>query len=384
MYRSWSEAAWRVALCLCIPLGGRAILYNYYININAGSRLASFPCSTAGPVGVDAPGHGGGAVNTSRRPGDDGLVLALGGGGAAGLAHIGVLQALAEHGIPVRAIAGTSIGAEIGAFVAAGMPVQDLAALSTSIDWKQGLQLFLPDLPTGGLISGVNIVEFLKAGLGARRIEDLAVGYVAVAADLVRGEQVVLDDGDLVEAVRASISVPGVLAPVQIGDRWLVDGGVVNPVPFDVARVRFGGPVLAVAVHGGARRRPPRGSELPAPSPQWPEHLQQLLKQPWVAKVPALHDWLKTQVESVRARPPRTRPYWVARRVLDRVLDMAESEIVRLRAELSPPDLILTPAVSDIGLLEFYRARDAIDAGRRAAEERIAEIGALSGESGRV
>lgn len=308
---------------------------------------------------------------------EHGLVLALGGGGAAGLAHVGVLQVLVEHGIPVRAIAGTSIGAEIGAFIASGMPVQDLAALSTSVDWKQTLQLFVPDLPTGGLISGVNIVEFLQERLGARRIEELAIGYVAVAADLVSGQQVVLDDGDLVAAVRASISVPGVLAPVRIGDRWLVDGGVVNPVPFDVARTRFGGPVLAVAVHRGARRPPPSTGELPAPSSQWVEHVRQLLGQSWMAGIPALRDWLNTQIESARNRAPRTRPYWVARRVLDRVLDIAESEIVRLRAELSPPDLILAPAVTDIGMLEFYRAREAIEAGRRAAQERVAEIGAL-------
>ncbi len=323
-------------------------------------------------------------MSGSQKTGDHGLVLALGGGGAAGLAHIGVLQVLAEHDIPVRAIAGTSIGAEIGAFIAGGMSVQDLAAVSTAVDWKQSLQLFLPDLPTGGLISGVNIVDFLKGWLGTQRIEELEIGYVAVAADLVRGEQVVIGDGDLVEAVRASISVPGVLAPVQIGDRWLVDGGVVNPVPFDVARARFGGPVLAVAVHSGARRTAPSTGELPVPSPQWPAHVRQLLHQPWMASIPALRDWLKTQVESVSSRPPRAKPYWVARRVLDRVLDVAESEIVRLRAELSPPDLVLAPVVSDIGMLEFYRAREAIDAGRRAAQEQIAEISALLDRSGRA
>jgi len=365
-------------LCLYYPGAERAIL-NY---INAGSCLANFFPFVAAPGEDSVQGHGENRVGGAQKTGDDGLVLALGGGGAAGLAHIGVLQVLVEHNIPVRAIAGTSIGAEIGAFIAGGMSVQDLAAVSTSVDWKQNLQLFLPDLPTGGLISGVNIVEFLKGWLGVQRIEDLGIGYVAVAADLVRGEQVVLDHGDLVEAVRASISVPGVLAPVQIGDRWLVDGGVVNPVPFDVARARFGGPVLAVAVHRGARRPAPSTGELPVPSPQWPEHLQQLLHQPWMARIPALRDWLKTQVVNARAQPPRTRPYWVARRVLDRVLDVAESEIVRLRTELSPPDLSLAPAVSDIGMLEFYRAREAIDAGRRAAQEQIAEIGALLGRSG--
>lgn len=323
------------------------------------------------------------ARSASTKRSERGLVLALGGGGAAGLAHVGVLQVLEEHDIPVRAIAGTSIGAEIGAFYARGMTVADLEALATAIDWKQSLQLFLPDLPTGGLVSGERIVDFLQRWLGKRRIERLPLGYVAVAADLMRGEQVVLDRGDVVQAVRASISLPGVLAPVRIGRRWLVDGGVVNPVPFDVARARFGGPVLAVAVHGSVRHSAPRSGELPVPSPEWPSRLQQLLRQPWMARLPGLREALRAQVRNARARGPRSKPYWVARRVLDRVLDVAESEIVRLRTELSPPDVMLLPRVGEIGGLEFYRAREAIDAGRRAAEARLGEIRGLLGRGGR-
>ena len=149
---------------------------------------------------------------TSHHSNAPGVVLALGGGGAAGLAHIGVLQVLNAERMPVRAVVGTSIGAQIGAFLASGMPVDDLAALATAVDWKQTLQLFFPDLPTGGLISGVRIVDFLNSWIGKHQIEELNMGYAAVATDLVSGEQVVLDSGDLVEAVRASISVPGVIA----------------------------------------------------------------------------------------------------------------------------------------------------------------------------
>lgn len=316
-----------------------------------------------------------------QRAGDDGVVLALGSGGAAGLAHIGVLQVLAENRIAVRAVAGSSIGAQIGAFVASGMPVEDLAALASSVDWKQGLQLFMPDLPTGGLISGEKIVDFLKKRLGAKRIEELTTGYVAVALDLERGEQVVFDRGDLVEAVRASISVPGVLAPYQIGDRWLVDGGVINPVPFDVARERFGGPVVAVAVHAGARATSPAVA-LPSASSQWPAHVRQLLQQPWMAHVPLLRDWLETQLDNARRNAAHAKSYWVARRVLDRVLGIAQNEIVRLRAELRAPDLVLRPAVADVGLLEFYRADEAIEAGRTAAQEQLADIRALADGSG--
>jgi NTE family protein len=306
-----------------------------------------------------------------------GIVLALGGGGAAGLAHIGVLQVLGEEGIPVRAVAGTSIGAEIGAFVASGMPVNDLAAIATAFDWKQTLQLFFPDLPTGGLISGVRIVDFLNSWIGQQQIEELAMGYVAIATDLHLGEQVVLDHGDLVTAVRASISIPGIMSPVHRDDRWLVDGGVINPLPFDIARQRFGGPVVAVAVHSSARNSEPPPSEIAVPSPQWPKRVRQLLDQPWMERAPVLREWLQSQVERAENSVPRTRPYWTTRRVLDRVLDIAEAEIIRMRAAASPPDLVLSPAVGSVGVLEFYQAAEAIAAGRHAALENLARIRAL-------
>jgi len=295
-----------------------------------------------------------------------GLVLALGGGGAPGLAHIGVLQVLEENAIPVRAIAGTSIGAEIGAFVASGMPIDDLAAIAIAFDWKQTLQLFMPDLPAGGLVSGINIVDFLEGWLGVQHIQDLAMGYAAIATDIESGEQVVIDRDSLVNAVRASISVPGLIAPHGSGQRLLTDGGVVNPLPFDVARERFGGPVVAVAVHGAARNQSPQ----PQPAPQWPARARQLLDQAWMARAQGLRAWLETQLDNYTHNAGE-KPAWTTRRVLDRVLNITEAEIVRLREKINPPDLMLAPEVGHIGLMEFYRAKDAIVAGRRAAEENL-------------
>lgn len=304
-------------------------------------------------------------------PRPPGVVLALGGGGAAGLAHIGVLQELRENNIPVRAIAGTSIGAEIGAFYAAGMPLEELVGIATGFDWKQTLGLFLPDLPTGGFVSGVRILEFLRRRLGERHIEDLAIGFVAVAADLESGAQVVIDRGDLVEAVRASVSIPGLIAPLRLSGRVLVDGGVINPLPFDVARQRFGGPVVAVAVHAGARGlpRPPSAPRVR----QWVVQAQHLLDQPWMARAPGMRDWLRAQLENHRAARS-DKIHWTTRRVFNRAIDVQQAEIVRLHAAIRPPDLMLTPAIGDIGLLEFYRAKEAIAAGRRAAQEKLAQI----------
>ena len=214
-----------------------------------------------------------------------GIVLALGGGGARGLAHIGVLQVLADNGISVRAVAGTSIGAEIGAFVASGLPVAELVELATTFDWKLTMQLFLPDLPTGGLISGKRILQWLKNKLGEHTvIERLALPYVAVATDLEIGEEVVIDHGPIIDAVRASISLPGTLAPHRLGERVLVDGGVVNPLPFDVARQRFGGPVVAVAVHAGAQAWEPRQPR--RRRREWNERVRQLLAEAWMRSTP--------------------------------------------------------------------------------------------------
>ena len=306
---------------------------------------------------------------------NSGLVLALSSGGAAGLAHIGVLQVLAENSIPVRAVTGSSIGAEIGAFLASGMPLTELENLVTALDWRQTLQLFMPDLPVGGLVSGRKIMDFLNRRLGAHNIEELALGYAAVTTDLESGEEVVIDRGGLVNAVRASISLPGLIAPYRVDGRWLVDGGVINPVPFDTARDRFGGPVLAVAVHAAVRRQ--NRPKLPTRSGQWRSRVRQLLRQPWVKRARALRTWLEAQLESDPTLSG-VKSTWTARRVLDQVMGITQAEIVRLRKVRQPPDLMLTPDVGDIGMLEFYRGREAVAAGRAAAREKLAEIRRLS------
>lgn len=309
---------------------------------------------------------------------DRGLVLVLGGGGAAGLAHIGVFQELVKNDIPVRAVAGTSIGAEIGAFIASGMPVDELVELATAFDWKQTLQLFIPDLPTGGLVSGKRIRDFLNTKLGSRNIEDLPMGFVAVTTDLETGKEVVMDRGGLVDAVRASISIPGLIAPYQIGQQWLIDGGVLNPVPVDVAHDRFGGPVLAVAVHTAARIH--GKNKIAAPTGDWITRARQLLKQPWIDSAKPLQEWLETQLEN-HQKAQSKKSAWTTRRVLDQVMNITQAEIVRLRTDRKPPELMLEPDVGNIGFLDFYHGKEAIAAGREAAREKLSEIKDLLGTS---
>lgn len=302
-----------------------------------------------------------------------GLVLALGAGGARGLAHIGVLEVLAEHGLKVRAIAGSSIGAQIGALYARHGDVRLLTEAALGVDWKQTLQLFLPDAANGGVCSGRNIVAFLEEHLGSVSIEDLAIAFLAIATDLQSGEEVILRRGSAVDAVRASLSLPGLLAPHHWEGRLLIDGGVVNPVPFDVAAESFGGPVVAVAVHQGARSLSPAAT---TPQPRaWRSQLRQLLDQSWVRRTKPVRAWLEEQLAEPTIAPGA---HWRTRSVLTQAINIAQAQVVRLRLLARQPALYLTPDVETIGPFEFYKARAGIAAGRAAARERLADLHALA------
>lgn len=163
------------------------------------------------------------------------LGLALGGGAALGLAHIGVLRVLARAGLVPRVVTGTSMGAVVGAAYAAGK-LDVLEDLARSVDWRRALRLADFQLGGSGVLEGRAIEHELRRHFGQQRIEALPVPFAAVATDLMTGEAWTATEGDLVTAVRASISLPAVFAPVRAGDHLLVDGGLVANVPVAAAR----------------------------------------------------------------------------------------------------------------------------------------------------
>lgn len=175
--------------------------------------------------------------------------LALGGGGAKGLAHIGVLNVLREAGISVGGIAGTSMGALVGGFYAATGDIallEDLFRSVTGRDLVSSLTLLMRR--DGALFTTPRIQEAIEGALRGVTIESCATPFRAVATDAETGEMVVLDSGNLLEAIRASIALPVAFSPVRLGDRVLIDGGFVNPVPADVARAMGASVVVAVDV----------------------------------------------------------------------------------------------------------------------------------------
>ncbi|MFJ5622224.1 patatin-like phospholipase family protein [Peribacillus loiseleuriae] len=171
--------------------------------------------------------------------------LALGSGGARGFAHLGVIKVLKEAGISIDMIAGSSMGALVGSFYAAGSDVERLYRLSKVFKRKYYLDFTVPKM---GFVAGKKVKELIRVFTYNKRIEELDIPLAIVATDIKKGEKVVFQSGPIAEAVRASISIPGIFVPEKIGDRLLVDGGVIDRVPVSVVRSMGADLVIAVDV----------------------------------------------------------------------------------------------------------------------------------------
>jgi NTE family protein len=183
------------------------------------------------------------------------LGLALGGGGARGNAHVGVIRVLEREGIPIDCIAGTSVGSLVGAAYAAGIRGQALLDMALNFRWRNVARLVWPGQ---GFVSFDKLASMLVRTIGDLTFSDLGMPYAAVTADLATGEQVVLQEGRVAPAVHASCAVPGIVVPVEFGGRLLIDGGVVNNLPISVVRSLGADVVIAVGL-GSPPGTYPRG-----------------------------------------------------------------------------------------------------------------------------
>ena len=299
--------------------------------------------------------------------------LALGSGGARGWAHLGVLQALREKEIKVDFIAGTSMGAVVGAFLAARRETV-LRELADHLDWHRLRQFFWEvSLSRSGLTDGRRLLEETGKLLGLREFRELDLPFRAVATDLSNGDEVVLSSGNLLPAIRASISIPGLFSPIRIGRRYLVDGGLVNPVPVSVVRAMGAQMVMAVDVVQGIEPeekpvgRKEREIESPAgplalPAPAVGEERGGAWKtlEGFLAEIESKARRLKASVAKAASRP-------AVADILVRSVHIAEARIALARRQAEPPDILIEPKVGKIGTLEFQRTQEAMAAGYSAA-----------------
>ena len=292
--------------------------------------------------------------------------LALGSGSARGWAHIGVIKALTEAGIHVDYVAGTSVGAVVGAVYASGR-IDSFKDVVLQLDWKKIASFLDVVFPKSGLIDGNRIAEFIRSHVGEKNIEDLSLPFCAVSTDLATGNEVVFQDGDIIEAVRASISVPGVFTPVRKSGAILVDGGLVNPVPVSVVRKMGADLVIAVDLNHdiidkkGLKKASITNSSALAHNPGTMQGL---------TKGSKILDALNNRLETLDLAALTHIRQWMARdpmpnifEVLMTSINIMETQITATRLKADPPEALIQPHLGHIRFLEFNRAEEAIVAG---------------------
>jgi len=265
--------------------------------------------------------------------------LALSGGGARGLAHIGVLKVLEREGIPVDFLAGTSMGGIIAASYAAGLSPEFMAAEAQRMGQLRNLITLMDrSLPRLGLFEGQKVQEYLAKHLGDITFDELKIPLALMAVDLETGEEVVLRTGRVVDAVRATISLPGVFAPFRLDGRLLVDGGILNNLPADV--VREMGADVVIAVDVGARLE------------EMPRFLEAEEKRLPLTQIPLI-------IETLR-----------------RTVGIMEGRISAQKLAQARPDVLIRPELNDdFGLFAgFNQATECIAAGKEAAVAAIPDI----------
>src|SRR5712664_3562670 len=308
-------------------------------------------------------GHDKVGLGSIRRPV---IGLALGGGAARGFAHIGIVRTLIAHGIIPNVVVGTSIGAVVGGAYAAGH-------LDTLEEWARSLQprniLGYLDirLNGSGLIGGDKLAAQLEASIGRTVIEELPLKFATVATEVRTGHEIWLTHGRVVDAMRASYALPGIFSPVLVGDRWLVDGALVNPVPVSAARA-FGAETVIAAnlsrdVFTHSTTIYSHGPSADAPEPV----IEPAPPKRGLGKLFSAERTRKREFFVSGGRPGISS-------VMVDAFNIMQDRITRARLAGDPPDLLISPRVGQIGWFDFHRADDLIAYGARAAERAIDSI----------
>jgi NTE family protein len=300
--------------------------------------------------------------------------LALGSGSARGWSHIGVIEALAEAGFAPDIVCGTSMGAFVGAVHVAGR-LADLRQWAEGVNWREIVRFLDLRLLGGGLIDGREIVGFLRRHGVSGPIEDFATPFAAIATELGTGREMCMTRGPIEEAVRASIALPGIFSPARADHGWLVDGGLVNPVPVSACLALGADVVIAVNLNGDRVGR--RGVIVPPDRAAGARSLRRALLERFEAQVPPA---LKRQVAGIAPKilpPSPARPGYFD--VLANSIYIMQDQITRARLAAERPAVTLNPRLATIGLLEFNRAKEAIAEGRACVERGLKEIRAVAG-----
>lgn len=308
--------------------------------------------------------------------------IALGSGSARGWAHIGVLKALDEAGIKIDYISGTSIGALVGAIYAVN-GIKKLESFAKKITWKTIVSYIDPVLPRTGLISGKKISKLLASYFGERTIESLEIPFCAISVDILSGSEVKIETGRIVDAVRASISIPGIFNPLVNDGRYLIDGGVVNPLPVDSVIEMGADIIIGVNLNRYVTGRNNKDNLIIEETGQKEKNLKSQKKRKQNIQIfnrieseyQHLMDSLKRkkEVEKISAGLPNIFE------IIDSTIHIMENRITDINLKEAKPDFLIEPEVGDFRLFDFDRAEEAIEEGYKKTNLIINKIKKKSG-----
>ena len=308
------------------------------------------------------------------------VALVLGSGASRGWAHIGIIEALEEAKIPIDFIAGCSVGAYIGALYASGS-LASLKEFLLRMDGKKIFSYFDVAFSRSGLLNGSRRVqELFSMHTQVEDFAELNIPLVMVATDLLLGEKVVINSGNIIEALRATMSFPGLFAPVQINGRWLVDGGLVDPVPVGVAQALGAGVVIAVDLNSRIVSRTRRSNivaeiKQPKESTTIGAEEEQDNRSELMKKIADFYESaenkLKFKTSELLKREVATPD--IVETVMTSVSIMQE-RITRINLAVDRPNILIQPRLGEIKMMNFDQVAHAIEEGYLGVQEKLDDI----------
>lgn len=296
------------------------------------------------------------------------VALVLGAGGARGFAQIGVIEALEARGLDIVAVSGSSSGALVGGIYAAGK-LTDFRDHLLRMERSHFLRLLDPGLlHAGGLLRGERLVDAMREVVGDPKIESLPILFTAVAVDLQRQRVVWLRSGPLWDALRASFAIPGLFTPHEVDGRFLVDGGLLAPLPITATRLSGAHRLVAVDMHSWPKRLPGTPASAPETAPDdndddgWLERVGE-----WVG------GHIGSHISGQHANAAAGGMGLVE--LMSRSLDTMQAQIARVELALDPPELVIRIPRDACQFYEFWRARELIEIGRAEAEKALDAAG---------
>lgn len=280
--------------------------------------------------------------------------LALSGGGARGLAHIGVIEELEDQGYKICSIAGTSMGALVGGVYAAGK-LPEFKDWMLTLDKVKMLRLIDFSFSTQGLIKGDRVFNKMHEYVSEVNIEDLGIPFVAVAVDLLHRKEVVFDRGNIYKAIRASVAIPSVFTPVKKDKALLVDGGVLNNIPVNHLKRIPGDLLVAVDVN----------ADISPVKPEVSEEVEAERQGIYQEKMHQLQQHLK------KILPVTSKKHMGYFNLMTETISLMTSAIAGLILEKYPPDLMISISRQSAGTFDFYKAEELIEIGHMVARDTL-------------